>query len=436
MSTLFIRLPAKATFDLTTPMMMPDCRYALVSEQNRIERQGIAPLSDLAAQIAAAARVVLILAAADVSLLRMQVPPMSDSRLKMALPNLVEDQLLDDPLDCVIVTGRRRAVKLSRNDQHPVDNVPDNLRLIAVVQREWLLLIVKTLRALGAGNLHVFPAQLCLCLADPKLMVAAVTDHGGVIEVALRMAGEEGIGWLLSPVTGQSSEQTILDSLTAILAQQQVLLYVPEASLLAFRERGDTQVTIALDDWSHWIAGAQQLMREGGIDLMGGLTASAAGTEFRWRRWRWPIALAAALLMVNVVSLQVDWWRMRREASSLRAGMLQSYRAAYPKETVILDPIAQMQQKIALAESNNGRFSHDDFLLLLAGFGETWAALPQSVETKAIGALEYRDHHLLVHWKNIQNADAAEAPFKRALDAKLLTLTKPVDGVWQIGSRQ
>ena len=84
---------------------------------------------------------VLILAAADVNLLQPQVPPLSDAKLKLALPNLVEEQLLADPSDCVIVAGR----------------AADNSRLIAVVQRDWLELLVKTLHALGANQLQVRP---------------------------------------------------------------------------------------------------------------------------------------------------------------------------------------------------------------------------------------------------------------------------------------
>lgn len=70
-----------------------------------------------------------------------QVPPLSDAKLKLALPNLVEEQLLADPSDCVIVAGR----------------AADNSRLIAVVQRDWLELLVKTLHVLGANQLQVRP---------------------------------------------------------------------------------------------------------------------------------------------------------------------------------------------------------------------------------------------------------------------------------------
>ena len=66
---------------------------------------------------------------------------MSDAKLKLALPNLVEEQLLADPSDCVIVAGR----------------AADNSRLIAVVQRDWLELLVKTLHVLGANQLQVRP---------------------------------------------------------------------------------------------------------------------------------------------------------------------------------------------------------------------------------------------------------------------------------------
>jgi general secretion pathway protein L len=425
LSTLFIRLPARATLDSAAAVAMPDCRYALVSDAGRIERQGAEQLAGLAEPIAAATRVVLILAAADVNLLQLQVPPLSDTKLKMALPNLVEEQLLVDPFDCVIVASRKRAGSAGR--------VADNLRLIAVVQRDWLELLVKTLLALGAHNLQAWPAQLCLPLREPDTAVAAITDHGGDIDVALRMSTEQGIGWSLSPVSGQSIAQEVLEGLTSILPQQQITLYVPQSSLAAYQELEPAQVTVLADDWSHWLAGTQELTRSG-IDLMSGLTASAAGTEFSWRRWRWPLGLVTALLLVNIVSVNYDWLRMRREAAGLRSGMMQNYRAAFPKETVIVDPIAQAKQKIATAQRDGGQLAADDFIALAAAFGAAWAGLPQSSDSGAIASLEYRDHHLLVRLKNPGDADGLEAQLKSALISMKLTLSKPATGVWQIGS--
>ncbi len=428
MSTLFIRLPARATLDNAGAVAMPDCRFALVGDSGRIERQGVEQLSGLAETVPTASRVVLILAAADVNLLQLQVPPLSDAKLKMALPNLVEEQLLVDPFECVIVVGRKRS---------GAAEAANKLRLIAVVQRDWLELLVKTLLALGARNLQAWPAQLCLPLREPDMAVAAITDHGGDIDVALRISAEQGIGWSLSPASGQSVAQEVLDGIAAILPQQSLTLYVPQSSLALYQdlEQGQGKTTVLADDWSHWIAGAEELPRTG-MDLMSGLTASAAGTEFSWRRWRWPLGLAAALLLVNIVSLNYDWLRMRHEATSLRAGMMQSYRAAFPKETVIVDPIAQAKQKIAAAQRDGGQLAADDFLALSAVFGAAWAGSPQSADSTAISSLEYRDHHLLVRLKNAADADAAEAQIKSVLESSQLTLSKPATGVWQIGGRK
>lgn len=428
MSTLYIRLPARATLDSAAAVAMPDCRFALVADSGRIERQGAEQLSGLADVVAGATRVVLLLAAADVNLLQLQVPPLSDAKLKLALPNLVEEQLLVDPFDCVIVAGRKRGGRAAAQ-------VEDKPRLIAVVQRDWLELLVKTLLALGAHNLQAWPAQLCLPLHEPDTAAAAITDHGGDIDVALRTAAEQGLGWSLSPASGQSVAQGVLDSMAAIVQQQQVTLYVPQSSLAQYQELAQPQVTVLADDWPHWITGAQDLARTG-VDLMSGLTASAAGTEFSWRRWRWPLGLAAAVLLVNIVSLNYDWLRMRREAAGLRAGMMQSYRAAFPKETVIVDPIAQAKQKIAAAQRDGGQLAPDDFLALASIFGAAWAGSPQSADIAAISSVEYRDHHLLVRLKNPADADAAEAQVKSVLESSQLTLSKPASGVWQIGSRK
>lgn len=122
------------------------------------------------------------------------------------------------------------------------------------------------------------------------MAVAAITDHGGDIDVALRASKEQGLGWSLGLLSGQPvahGVRTSLVALSALAPQQSLTLYVPQSSVATYQELAAEPVTVQPDDWSHWIAGAQELSRDD-IDLISGLTASAAGTEFSWRRWRLP----------------------------------------------------------------------------------------------------------------------------------------------------
>ena len=87
------------------PGMPLYCHYAAASPGGAIEREGVAALSELAEQVKRAQRVVLLLAASDVTLLRIKMPPLSGAKLRAALPNLVEDRLMSDPEECVVVAG-------------------------------------------------------------------------------------------------------------------------------------------------------------------------------------------------------------------------------------------------------------------------------------------------------------------------------------------
>jgi general secretion pathway protein L len=105
MNTLYLRLPSSAGIKTVPVDPSLPCSFALASHQGVIARSGETRLSSLAATMADADRVVLLLAAADVTLLAIRTPPLSPARLKRALPNLVEEHLLDDPENCAIVTG-------------------------------------------------------------------------------------------------------------------------------------------------------------------------------------------------------------------------------------------------------------------------------------------------------------------------------------------
>lgn len=409
-------------------MLTAPCLHALISEQGELMEQGCAPVSDLGALIAQAERVVLLLAAADVTLLRMQVPPLSAARLKAALPHLVEDHILIAPDDCVIVAA-------SKNNT--TQDKLSNLRQIAVVQRVWLESLVKDFTALGARAIQALPAQLCLPWREDGV-VAVVAEHGMKhsmqLDLALRLSEYQGFGWSTRTMQEQSAPSAIVEELRVVVPQLPITLYVSASSYGLYSALDVSDVTVLPDDWSHWARAVRDMHRNRSLDLVAGLNLGTSTVN--WKNWRWTLALAAGFLLMNTLALNVAWWNLRSEADFLRSGMIHRYRSAYPHESVIVDPIAQTRQKIAFAEKQAGRLNADDFLALVTQFGSAWARLPemQSSKKDAIAGLEYRDRHLLVRFKQSADVEAYRAPLKEILQSAQLTLTQSEASIWQIES--
>lgn len=414
MSTLYIRLPSKAAADTLQPGLPLYCQYAFASTSGTIEREGVAALTDLAEPVSRAQRAVLLLAASDVTLLRVKVPPLPSAKLKAALPNLVEDELMSDPAECVLVAGAAQG----------------EVRTIGVVHRAWLELLSKTLLALGARRISALPSQLCLP-APTDGMQACVMEQGGEIEVALRLGEQEGIGLAILPEQPESAAFEAIQSLAAVVPQSPITLYVPQSRMHDYQESLhlasalEERIKLLADNWPRRIADADRVQ----LDLMTGLGA-AAGPTLDWRPWRWPLALAASLLVVNAAGMNIDWLRAKREADALRTGMIQTYKAAYPKETVIVDPLVQLQQKLAAAQRESGQVAPDDFIALSAALGEALGALVQG--PPPIASLEYHGRSLLVKLK--PGSTVPMEALRTALAAHNLSISQPEGGGWQIRS--
>lgn len=440
MSTLYIRLPSKAVADSAHHWPALACPFALVSNGSSIERQGTASLSDLSDTVAKSQRVVLLLAASDVTVLRLQVPPLSSARLRTALPNLVEDRLIADPSGCVVVAGGSSG----------------GLRTVAVVQRDWLDMLVKTLVAFGARHIAALPAQLCLPYQSgqtgqtdqPGSVTAAIDDgneggQDGGIDMTLRLSEHDGIGLAIAHEKDETAAHAAIRTICAVVPEAPITLYVPQSLVRAYQEAVDDtvarndaaqgkRISVSADNWSRWITGANGMT----LDLMAG-SSIGTGPKLDWRAWRWPLALAVAVLVINSTALNIDWWRMKSETNSLRANMIQIYKSAYPKEPVIIDPIAQMQQKIAIARHNSGLPAPDDFTAISAAFGEAWSNVVAAAgRTAAIAALDYHEHSLFVRLKPggespTQQMKAALAKYELALE---LAPEQSGAVVWQIRS--
>ena len=415
MSTLYIRLPSKAAADSAPHVIDLSCHFAVAAENGVIEREGVSILSHLVDPITQAKQVVLLLAASDVNLLHVKVPPMTAARLKAALPNLIEDQLISDPAECVIVAGPPS----------------DGLRTVAVVNRVWLDLLIKVLLELGARQVAAVPAQLCLPYATGRVS-AAVGELNDDIDVTIRFSEEEGMGMAMVPDQHDTIVQDVVQTLSSVVPEAPISLYVQESRLSAYQEALDDSAlagrsTLMPDNWRHWIDGA----RQSPFNLMAGL-GMAAGPGFDWSQWRWPLRIAAAVIVINLIGLNIDWWRFKHEASSLRSGMVQTFKAAYPKEPVTANPVAQMRGKIAQAQHDAGQSAPDDFIALAAGFGEVWTNVLQGSKTPSIAALEYTDRSLLVRLKT--DGTPPTAQMKTALASRNLSMTEQKAGEWLIRS--
>ncbi len=422
MSTLYLRLPSKAVAEAAEHWVALPCLFAVTNTAGQIEREGMEPLSQLEELVASVKQVVLLLSASDVSLLRMQVPPLPPNKLKAALPNLVEDQLITDPAECVLVAGP----------------AADGMRTIAVVQRAWLEILVRTFTVFGAKKLKAIPAQLCLPI-DPPGAAASVTAHDSDMDVCLRLNEHEGIGLPIAPQQPETAMQEVIATVATLVPGAPIALYVPPEELEGYRQAlaedgaAGARIDLQPDRWSHWLAGAGMVP----LDLVSGMEVES-GPKIDWKRWRLPLVLAGLLLLVQVVGLNMQWARLQSEAGSLRASLTEIYRSVYPNETVILDPLAQMRKKVDAAKRGSGDPTGDEFVGLLAAFGEAWSSVAQGQGKAAIpAAVEFRERSLFVRLPPNANVPAekmgaALAPYNLTLQA---APSQSDAVVWQIRSR-
>ena len=133
--------------------------------------------------------------------------------------------------------------------------------------------------------------------------------------------------------------------------------------------------------------------------------------------------------MVNLAGLNYQWLQLKREADALRQANLQIYKAAFPKDTVIQDPVLQMRANIARARAAGGQVGTDEFTYLAAAFGEAARALSRPV---AVASLDYRERALSVKVKPESADPGVVGTLRSALAGRGLGLTEAAPATWQV----
>jgi len=184
-------------------------------------------------------------------------------------------------------------------------------------------------------------------------------------------------------------------------------------------------ITIEEDNWVHRIAAA----KAAAFDLAAGLGAVSGATARAWARWKWPYRIAVAAVLVNIVGMNWEWIRLKREADAVKQNMVQVFRAAYPNQPVTGDPVAQMRRNIAVARASSGGGTPDEFTNMSAVLGEALAVLPNR---EAVAGIEYKERSMTVKFKpNSVDANAL-AQVQAALVQRKMSATESGPGVWLV----
>jgi general secretion pathway protein L len=329
----------------------------------------------------------LLVDACDVSLHAISLPPLSGARLLRALPNLLEDRLLQDASACAFALG---------------PSLPDGQRMVAVIDRAWLEFACGAFERRGVRLVGAWPAQLALPAGPEGAFVLACVGNTVILRAApwRSLAGHAG-----------SDPAQHLEALEAMVAIASVGDSPAGAPAGAFAGAPGTLHAHAADvAWRQALESFATRRRLGielhpwaidtgcPIDLLTARPGSAGRRRLAaidWRAWRLPAALAAASLLVSVFGLNLHWLQLQRERSALRERLEATFREAFPQAQVVVDPLLQMQRLVGDRRALAGRSAHDDVLPLAT-------RLARALGTEgldALAGLDYRENRLRVRWR-------------------------------------
>ncbi len=439
MSTLIVLLPPRDPAVPSQEWQLPEMPFLLLDKTGRKERAGRAALAFLPR----ASTTVLVVAARDMLMLATTLPPLKGPRLKQALPNIVEDYLIQDAQTCHIAL-----------DPRPL---ADGKRMMAIIDRGWFRFIVEAFNGAGHRALRAVPVTRCL----PAPVVAAPVETPVTLEAEAAAAAVASV--VAAPPTATPLVAAVLGTVAqtapAILADV-ALTATPEP---AFIDTAEPRVELALARGEHGegmavplsalgstlaaLAGNASVTAyeltglPGGEPTLAGEAVPAHGVhvgvapfsfetlahnalachfdlcqfEFESRPWRLdratlrrlrlPIALACAALLVAVIGANVQWMMLARERDTLTAQMTELLLNAFPKTTVVLDPASQMTTQLEHLRVAAGEMSPDDYLSLAARLEHALGSVP----VNGIAALDYHDRRLDVTFKPDVKPDPAFA---------------------------
>jgi general secretion pathway protein L len=363
--TLLLRLPPPGQ-DETEWLVMDEAADSTTTRQ----RGSLT----LAAAVSRTGKVVALAPATQILLAEPELPPGSGIKLARAVPFALEEQLTEDVDHMTFAIGRRR-----QGGGTPV----------AAVSRAVLQGWLADLHAAGLEPLALYP-DISLMPENPGQTVLWLEKT----RLAVRRPGALPFAVELSPVSEALVVAGVigdpLDSTTDLKVPENVILYVTredwansQNEFERLAEKFDSlKVQLLPDGPLPWLA--RGLATTDAVNLLQGEFTRTTDFGARWRQWRTPALLAAALLVLHVAAQALQIRQAKRETAALDGQIASIFSAAMPAETM-RDPRRQMQSRLDRIHKSGA--GPERFLRTLKVLSGAMAVTPKT----DIDALSYRD---------------------------------------------
>lgn len=279
-----------------------------------------------AASLAAERRVIALVPGTEVVLAEPELPARSGARLAQIAPFALEEQIAGDVEEFHFVVGKQAA---------------DGRARVAAVPKSRMTQWLDALAAAGLAPEAMYCETLCLPRNPGKIV--AVLESGQLV-----VQPPDGLPFALSvePLT----EAFALAGLEG--EDRHVQLFVAEQDWDGARDMIEALREVAGSlDLQLLPDGALPLLAAGAVSgaplsLLSGPFAPRGGLGAQWRRWRLPAALAATMIVVAGATSIVELVRLTAEERRLDAAIEQTFRVAMPDVATMVDPRAQMSQRL------------------------------------------------------------------------------------------
>ena len=431
MSTLIVLLPPRDPAVPSQEWQLPDLPFVLLDKSGRTQRAGRSAL----ALLPRATSTVLMVAARDLLMMPATLPPLRGPKLRQALPNIVEDQLIQDPQTCHIAVDSQSAA--------------GGRQMLAIIDRGWFRFIYEAFSAAGHRSLRAVPVTRCLPEATLPAVPAEVAETVSATEPA--MAGASLADAAPVPVAADTAPQvvpmvaavlgTVVQTAPAMLLEGAVESGMPRVELAIARGAQGEGLAVPANAVNATLAalagatpvslymltevpGNEPSLGASSPARLGALVHGASPLPFEqlarraltcrfdlcqfefasqpWRldratlrRLRLPVLLALGALVIAIVGANVQWLMLSRQRDAISTQMTELLLTTFPKTTVVLDAPDQMSRQLQQLRVAAGELSPGDFLSLADGLARSLPPVP----VNGIAALDYHDRRLDVTFK-------------------------------------